>query len=79
MVKVMSFKLRDNMNLKESAEDKLDTAGRVADIEVIGIDKDTLWVLVRIDAMEHKAFNKVQENNINFKEDISKKTFGGGR
>ena len=79
MVKVMSFKLRDNMNLKELAEDKLDTAGRVADIEVIGIDKDTLWVLVRIDAMEHKAFNKVQENNINFKEDISKKTFGGGR
>lgn len=77
MVKVMSFKLRDNMNLKELAKKKLDTAGKIVDVEVIGIDKDTLWILVQVSDMEYKAFNEVQEKQINFDEDTQPKTFNG--
>lgn len=73
----MSFKLRDNMNLKELAKDKLDMSGRIVNIEVIGIDKDTLWVLVQVSAMEQKSFNTVQEDKLTFAEETRQKTFGG--
>lgn len=74
MIKLMSFKLRDNVNLIEQVEDKIEGNFKVTNLEVAGIDKDTIWVLVKLSDMEYKTFDKRNLDNFEPKEP---KSFGG--
>mgnify|MGYP000081809179 CR=1 FL=1 len=71
MIKLMSFPLRNNIDLKKIAEKRFDKDGRVVNIERVGIDKDMLWAIVQ--------FEKANPEGLSFSEVKNSKpnTFGG--
>lgn len=76
MIKLLSFKLRDNIDLKQEAEAKLGDTAEVTNIEIAGIDKDTIWVVVRATSLSQRSFNQV--DGVNFPAETKQKTFSGG-